>query len=68
METYAGKPVSVFVRDAEDIKRILDANPFSDREGKYIVTIFLNEKPADDALVHATGLNGEEMCLGVREI
>lgn len=65
---YAGKPVRVFIRDAAAMQRILDGNPFADRDPKYTAAIFLDAKPPPDALQHATGVNGEEMRLGEREI
>jgi uncharacterized protein (DUF1697 family) len=68
LRKYAGRPVSVFVRDVASMKRVLAANPFSDREAKYTVAIFLDDKPPRDALAHASGINGEDMKLGEREI
>jgi uncharacterized protein (DUF1697 family) len=65
---YAGKPVRVFIRDGAALQRILNANPFADRDPRFTVAIFLDAAPPRDALAQATGVNGEEMHLGAREI
>jgi uncharacterized protein (DUF1697 family) len=65
---HAGKPVGVVVRSAEEIEAVRDANPFCGRAPNRTVAIFLDAPPAPDALAAATGLNGEEMRLGRREI
>jgi uncharacterized protein (DUF1697 family) len=65
---HAGKPVGVVVRSAEEIEAVRDANPFFERAPNRTVAIFLDAPPPPDALQAATGLNGEEMRLGRREI
>lgn len=65
---YAGKPVGVMVRTAEEIAAVAAANPFADQPGNRVVAIFLDTAPPKDALKAATGINGERMHLGVREI
>jgi uncharacterized protein (DUF1697 family) len=65
---HAGKPVGVLVRSAEEIAAVRDANPFPERAPNRTVAIFLDAAPPADALALATGLNGEEMRLGRREI
>ena len=65
---YAGKPVGVHVRTADEMKAILDRNPFSKHPTNFTVAIFLDERPPSDALNHATGKADEEMHLGEREI
>jgi len=64
----AGKAIGVMVRTASEIQAVLQANPFPKAAPNYTYTIFLDEVPPRDALEHATGLNGEEMRLGTREI
>jgi uncharacterized protein (DUF1697 family) len=66
--THAGKPVGVLVRSAEEMAAVRDANPFPERAPNRTVAIFLDAAPPADALALATGLNGEEMRLGRREI
>jgi uncharacterized protein (DUF1697 family) len=66
--TYAGKPVGVMVRTAQEIVAVLEANPFPEAEPKHTYAIFLDRRPPGDALEHAVGRNDEEMRLGDREI
>jgi uncharacterized protein (DUF1697 family) len=68
LRDYAGKAVGVLVRTASEMQAVLKANPFPKAAPNYTYTIFLDEAPPRDALEHATGLNGEEMRLGSREI
>ncbi|MCB1481552.1 MAG: DUF1697 domain-containing protein [Rhodobiaceae bacterium] len=65
---YAGKPVGVFVRDADEIAGVLAGNPFADKDPKFTATIFLDAAPPPDALDGATGQDSEIMALGTREI
>ena len=66
--SYAGKPVEVAVRTAFEMAAVVKANPFPKAASRHTVAIFLDEAPPPDALAHAVGGRGEEMCLGVREI
>ena len=50
------------------MQAVLKANPFPKAPPNYTYAIFLDEPPPRDALDHATGVNGEEMRLGTREI
>ena len=68
LQVYAGKPVGVVVRTAQEMAAVLKANPFAKAAPNRTVAIFLDAAPAKDALKHATGVAGEEMRLGVREI
>lgn len=68
LEAYAGKPVGVLVRTPEEMKAVLAANPFADKAPNRTVAIFLDEAPPADALEKISGLNGEELKLGRREI
>jgi uncharacterized protein (DUF1697 family) len=68
LRAYAGKPVGVVVRTAAEMSAVLSANPFPDRAANRSVAIFLDAPPSSDALEWATGLNGEELKLGAREI
>ena len=68
LQDYAGKPVPVILRTADEMQRILAANPFADRDNKWTIVIFLDAAPPKDALEHATGVAGEEIVLGEREI
>lgn len=68
LETYAGKKVGVLVRTPDEMKAVLAGNPFPDKAPNRTVAIFLDEAPPPDALDKATGLNGEQLRLGRREI
>ena len=68
LASYAGKPVPVAIRTAAEMAAVLAANPFPEMPGNRTVAIFLDTPPPADALEAATGQNGEEMRLGLREI
>jgi uncharacterized protein (DUF1697 family) len=65
---YAGKPIGVVVRTAEEMLAVRKANPFGDAQGNYTYAIFLDRSPAHDALDHVTGQSDEKMSLGDKEI
>jgi uncharacterized protein (DUF1697 family) len=68
LQAYAGKPVGVIVRTAAEMAAVLEANPFPSAAANRTVAIFLDEPPPADALDRVTGLRGEKMGLGAREI
>jgi uncharacterized protein (DUF1697 family) len=68
MQAYAGKPVGVLVRTADELARILAENPFPDAAPNRVVAIFLDHAPPADALDQAKGVQQEEFRLGRREI
>lgn len=68
LAAYAGKAVPVLVRTSEQIAAALAANPFPDAAPNRTVAIFLDDVPPSDALDIVSGLHGEEMRLGMREI
>lgn len=65
---YAKKPVGVMVRTASELAAVLAGNPFPKLAPNRTITIFLDTTPAPDALKRASGINGELMRLGTREI
>jgi uncharacterized protein (DUF1697 family) len=65
---YAGKPIGVVVRTAEEMRAVLNANPFSDGEAKHTYAIFLDHCPPHDALARVTGQGHEKLSIGDREI
>jgi len=65
---YAGKPVGVLVRTAEEMAAVLTANPFRTAPPNRTVTIFLDEAPPAGALEEARGKRSERLALGAREI
>ncbi len=68
LEAYAGKPVGVLVRTAEEMAEVLQSNPFPDRPRNRTVAIFLDSPPPDDTIEAVRGQQGEEVRLGKREI
>jgi uncharacterized protein (DUF1697 family) len=65
---YAGKPVGVMVRTADEMAAVAAANPFGDRPGNRVVAIFLDAPPPPDAIERAAGRKDEQLALGKREI
>lgn len=65
---YAGKPVGVLVRTAEEMEAVLAANPFPDAAPNRTVAIFLDGPPPADTLEQVIAPDGEEVRLGAREI
>lgn len=68
LREYAGKPVGVLVRDAAEMVAVLVSNPFPKAAPNRTVAIFLDDPPPADALKAVTGVQGEELRLGKREI
>jgi uncharacterized protein (DUF1697 family) len=68
LQAYAGKPVGVCVRTADEMAAVLTANPFPKAATNRVVAIFLDDAPPADALEKAKGVASEEIALGRREI
>jgi len=68
LETYAGKPVGVMARTADEMQAVLEKNPFPKAAGNRTVAIFLDAAPPADTLAAIRGRKDEEIGLGVREI
>ncbi|QPF84740.1 DUF1697 domain-containing protein [Bradyrhizobium genosp. L] len=68
LQAYAGKPVGVVVRAADEMAAVLKANPFPKAPPNTTVAIFLDEPPPKDALKAIKGQQDEEVRLGRREI
>lgn len=68
LKEYAGKPVGVHVRTGSEMAEVLEANPFPETAPNRTMAIFLDAPPPNNALEKITGLNGEEIQLGKREI
>jgi uncharacterized protein (DUF1697 family) len=68
LQAYAGRPVGVMVRTAGEMAAIAAANPFPEAPGNRTLVVFLDEAPPKDALDKVSGLNGEAVQLGSREI
>jgi len=68
LAAFAGRPVGVLVRTAQEMAMVLAANPFAEAPPNRTVAIFLDHPPPADALAAATGRRDEQMALGAREI
>jgi uncharacterized protein (DUF1697 family) len=68
LQEYAGKPVGVIIRTADEMAAVLKANPFPKAPPSFTVAIFLDDSPPADALKHVKGQQDEEVRLGKREI
>ncbi len=68
LAAYAGKPVGVIIRSAEEMAAVLKSNPFPKAPPNYTVAIFLDEAAPADTLKNIKGQQDEEVRLGEREI
>jgi uncharacterized protein (DUF1697 family) len=68
LEAYAGKPVGVMVRTADEMHAVLKKNPFPKAAGNRTVAIFLDAVPPTDTVAAVKGRKDEEIGLGAREI
>lgn len=68
LKDYAGKPVGVIVRTAQEMTDVLDANPFPDTPPNWTYAIFLDAPPPADTLDGIKHRKDEEVRLGKREI
>lgn len=65
---YAGKPVGVMVRNAEEMAAVLDANPFPDKAPNRTVVVFLDTPPPAGWRDGVLAPDGEEVRAGTREL
>ena len=68
LEAYAGKPVGVLVRAADELAAVLAGNPFPDAPPNKVVAIFLDKAPDPGAADAATGRKNEVVRPSTREI
>ena len=68
LETYAGKPVGVLVRTADEMARVLADNPFPKLAPNRTMAVFLDRAPPADTLAGVRGQKDEKIKLGRREI
>jgi uncharacterized protein (DUF1697 family) len=65
---YAGKPVGVLVRTAEEMAQVAADNPFPKLAPNRTMALFLDRAPPADALAIVRGRKDEKIHLGRREI
>jgi len=68
LHTYAGRPVGVLIRSADEMAQVLADNPFPDAPGNRVVAIFLDDPPAVGALDDVRHRQQERLACGKREI
>lgn len=68
LEAYAGKPIGVMVRTADEMTAVLAENPFPNAATNSTVAIFLDHPPAADTLDRISGRQDELLALGLREL
>ena len=68
LQAYAGKPVGVAIRTADEMAAILKANPFPKEPPNRTLAIFLDDTPPKDTLKDIKGQQDEQVKLGTREI
>jgi uncharacterized protein (DUF1697 family) len=68
LKAFAGKPLGVMVRSAEEMARVAAENPFPKAAPNRTVAIFLDRAPPKDTLAGVRGQKDEEIRLGCREI
>lgn len=68
LEDYAEKPVGVVVRTAQEMRDVLEANPFPDAEPSKVGVLFLQDPAPQDTIKSAKGQADEVIRLGEREI
>jgi uncharacterized protein (DUF1697 family) len=68
LAAYAGKPVGVMVRTADEMAQVSAKNPFPKAAPNRTMAIFLDAAPPKDTLAQVRGQKDEEIKLGKREI
>lgn len=67
LHIHMGKPVDVMLRTADHLRRVLETNPFPDREPAKVAIAFLHGVPPAEANGF-TGPAGERVVNGAREL
>src|ERR1700758_823625 len=68
LEAYAGRPVGVLVRTANEMAQVLADNPFPKLAPNRTMAVFLDRAPPSDTLATVRGKKDEKIKLGRREI
>jgi uncharacterized protein (DUF1697 family) len=68
LEAYAGKPVGVLARNADEMAQVAADNPFPKLAPNRTMALFLDRAPAADTLTTVRGQKDEKIKLGRREI
>lgn len=68
LKAYAGKPIEVIVRTAEEMRAVELANPFKTAAYNRIGVLFLDHPMPRDTTKKAKGVKNEEIEVGKREV
>ncbi|ODR98889.1 hypothetical protein AUC68_06850 [Methyloceanibacter methanicus] len=68
LHAYAGKPVAVLVRTADELSGVLADNPFPGVPPNKVMALFLDHAPAATEIETVSGLTSEILQLGKREL
>ena len=68
LAAFAGKPVGVLVRTANEIGAVSAGDPFKNVERKFAYALFLPAAPSQADIEAARGRAAEQLSLGKREI
>jgi uncharacterized protein (DUF1697 family) len=68
LAAYAGKPVGVLVRTADQMAQVLADNPFQKLAPNRTIAVFLDTAPPTDMLASVRGQRDEKIRSGRREI
>lgn len=68
LAAFAGFPIPVMVRTADELAAVVAGNPFPEADGSRCVAVFLDAPPPADALEAMRGQADEVPALGRREI
>jgi uncharacterized protein (DUF1697 family) len=68
LAAYAGKPVPVFIRSADEIRAVVAADPFPDAHPSRHLVYFYDTPPSEDLIAGCRDVNGERLAMGTREL
>lgn len=68
LRVYAGVPVGVVVRSADEIATVVADNPFTNQPGNRVMALFTDAPLPAHPLDGARGIQNEEVRLGRREL
>jgi uncharacterized protein (DUF1697 family) len=68
LQAYAGKPVGVLIRTAEEMADIVSLNPFLAEAANRTMVLFVDSSLPKDVTAGVIGQKDERLSLGVREI
>ena len=69
LQSHMGKQVRVLLRTADEMEKVVKANPFTDEPGNRVQAFFMNEPPPKDLLSTVRNkADDERIAAGTREV